>query len=158
LGFHHDIHRFGRDLDKLYGIDRLSMIPPHLLGREYLEGGGITRVYGFSDKEKNLYCAWTTFYKRDLEDIINLFIKGHEEAHVAYGLNGKNALLEKLFEYYERLKNYDLNNESEELIVTLSAFMPLLDRNLNPQELIKNLSDYTVTVERELKKSIELVN
>ncbi len=158
LGFHINIHEFGNSLDKIYGIERVMRLPAHLIGREYLEGGGITRAYKFRDREKNIHQVWTTFYKKDREDIVNIFVKAHEEAHVAYELGAKNEIVRELKSMFRKLSFFPLEDESDELLSTLSGFMPLIEMGVEPRRLVSSLNNYDNTIERELKRSLELIS
>jgi hypothetical protein len=157
LGFHMNIHQFGEALDNLYGIDRISTLPPHLIGREYLEGGGVTRAYSFFDEEKKPFDVWTTFYRLDRNGAVNLFIRGHEQGHVFFMLNEKDRLLDHLKKVFPKLKSHRIEDESEELIATLTGYIPVVNSGKSPIEVVRNLSNYTTTIERELKRSLELI-
>lgn len=92
LGFHENMANFALEMDRLYGVEPRLEIPPEMMGQELLIGGGRTRNFGFTGPDGEDHIVWTTFYRRDPNTIVNLYLQGHEEVHVAVRVAGREVL------------------------------------------------------------------
>ena len=152
FGFHDEITSFSRSLDKKFGIS---------FHRENFElgdkfSGGITRMYCYTDADKQDHLVWTIFITLQHYDYINIYLKAHEEAHIIQKLNCTHVLTNNIEKAYPFIKKEDLDCNREEFLAVLGGFIPFAEHGIS--SLLLMLANANMTNMKEFEEVAKLLN
>lgn len=143
LGFHDEYVKFAEELDAIHGGKQRPMVPESVNPSSY--SGGRTRIFAFVARDGSPYEVVATFYRPTRYEDINIYLKAHEEAHVAIFLGQRQRLVDRVDRAFHDLSPKSFADSSDDLLATAAGFIPFADAPLYCHSMAQHLSEWSTT-------------